>query len=416
MAKLTKSQKGSYILILALCAMQALTMFAKTNYSASVAYIVSRGIFSKTNAGTIASVFYILYAIGQVFGGFLVDKFSPYKMALIGILGAIVGNLVLCFTTNYLIILVTWSLCGIVQFGIWPSVCKLIATDVLPEHQSKASVYIQYADQAGGLLSYIFAATVLEYFGWTAMFLCSVISLLLLLVFWFYVIASRKNNVEEDKNLSVKNLTINKNHNYTFWGLCLSFGVVIILLLNLSDTMLLNGAQVWVPTMIMESYEGMSSGFSSTIVIIMFVAKISALAIFRPLLIRVKKPARWALIVYLISLIPMIFMQFIGDLPLALIVAMLSIHAALIKMKAVFMMQYTYTFARFGLSGTYGGVLNAFASIGIVLASYSYGVISESFGWAFVTLTWLGLTIFSILSIIFPLVRWKKFKKLSNSV
>ncbi len=72
-------------------------------------------------------------------------------MVLIGIFGAIAGNLVLCFTTNYLIILVTCSLCGIVQFGIWPGICRLIATDVLPEHRNKVSVYIQYADQIGGL-------------------------------------------------------------------------------------------------------------------------------------------------------------------------------------------------------------------------------------------------------------------------
>ncbi len=416
MANLTKSQKSSFILILSLCALHGLTMFAKTNYSASVAYIVSRGIFSKTNAGTIASVFYVLYAIGQVLGGFLVDKFSPYKMALIGILGAVLGNLVLCFTTNYLIILVTWSLCGIVQFGIYPAVCRLIATDVLPEHRNKASVYIQYSDQVGGLLSYVAAATILEYLGWSAMFLTSVISLVLLLLLWFYIMFSRRKSEEEKPNYTAKNLTINKTHNYTFWGLCFTFGVVVILLLNLSDTMLLNGAQIWVPTMIMESYEGVSSGFSSTVVVIMFITKLAALIILRPLLIKIKKPAHGAICVYLISLIPVIIMQFIGDLPLIIIVAMLSIHSALIKMKAVFMMQYTYTFARFGLSGTYGGVLNAFASLGIVLASYSYGAISQSFGWVFVTLTWLGLTIFSILSIIFPLARWKKFKDLSNSV
>ncbi len=109
-------------------------------------------------------------------------------------------------------------------------------------------------------------------------------------------------------------------------------------------------------------------------------------------------------------------MQFVGELPLALIVVMLSIHASLVKMKAVFMMQYTYTFAKFGLSGTYFGMLNAFASCGVVVASYSYGAISQNFGWLSVTLTWLGLTIFAILSIIFSLVRWKKFKKLANSI
>ena len=58
----------------------ALSSLTKSNYTASVAYVVSQGMFSKANAGLIASAFYIFYGIGQVLGGILVDKVSPYKM------------------------------------------------------------------------------------------------------------------------------------------------------------------------------------------------------------------------------------------------------------------------------------------------------------------------------------------------
>ena len=417
MAKLEKKEFDSVMLCMGLCLLHLFSMFIKGNYTASVAYIVSRGIFSKTNAGTIASSFYLIYAVGQVFGGYLVDKFSPYKMITLGVIGALVSNVVLCFTTDYITVLITWTFCGLVMFGIWPGVCKIMSTDIIPKHRSNASVYIQYADQFGGLLSYVFAAFILEYFGWSAMFLSSVISMILTLVIWVYVMTIKPDSTENVEKVSIKKLiSENRNHGYKFLYICLSFGLICIIALGFFDAVLLNGAQVWIPTMVMESYEGVTSGFSNLISVVMFAVRILALFLLRPILLRVKKPVLTMLILYAVSLIPLSLLQFIGDLPLVVIVIMLCVYSSIIKVKAVYMMQVTYNLAKFGYSGTYSGILNALAALGIVVSGYGFGYMSEAYGWIAITLSWLVIAGIMVALSIFPALRWRKFKELSDTV
>lgn len=414
MVKIENKEKNSTLIYFTLTAVYLFTMFIKTNYTASVAYIVSRGLFSKVNAGTIASLFYLLYGIGQIIGGFLVDKFSPYKMITIGLICAILCNIVLCFSTDYILVLLAWSVCGIGQFGVCPGINKIIATDVLPKDRNDATIYINYADQFAGILSYLFAATVLEYFGWSAMFLSSTLSLILTLVIWLIVL--NVANIKSERQVEVSFKTVKNNKVYSFAFLLISFGIISCIILNFFDAMLLNGAQVWIPTMIMESYEGISSGFSNLLSIFIFVARFIALLFLKPLLFKIKNPVAGMIIIYLISLIPLIFLQFVGKISLALVVAMLCVHSATIKLKNVLAMKISYSLASFGYSGTYSGILNSLGSFGIVVASFGYGAISVSLGWIAITLTWLVITVLAIILCIYPALRWRKYQELSNTV
>ncbi|MBR2377525.1 MAG: MFS transporter [Clostridia bacterium] len=415
MIKLESREKSSKYIYLALALVYLFTMFIKTNYTASVAYIVSRGIFSKANAGTIASMFYLLYGIGQLFGGYLVDKFSPYKMITIGLICALLGNIVLAFTTDYLIVLITWSICGIGQFGIWPGICKIIATDVLPKDRNNATIVVNYADQFAGILSYLFAATVLEYFGWSAMFMSSTLSIVLTLGVWLYVSAVA-NVPKEEVEVKVENTKKERAHNYSFIYILFAFGMISIIILALTDAMLLNGAQVWIPTMVMESYEGISSGFSNFLSILIFVVRLVALLLLKPLIFKIKHPIYGIIVIYAISLIPLIFLQFVGKISVVLIVIMLCLHSTILKLKNVLSMKISYTFAKFGYSGTYTGIHNALAAFGIVVASYSYGVMSETLGWVAITLTWLIVTVIAIVISIYPAIKWEKYQALTESI
>ncbi len=415
MVKIEDREKSSKLIYLALTAVYMFTMFIKTNYTASVAYVVSRGIFSKANAGTIASMFYLLYGVGQIIGGVLVDKISPYKTITIGLVFALLGNVVLAFTTDYIIVLITWSICGISQFGIWPGICKIIATDVLSKDRNNATIFVNYADQFAGILSYLLAATVLEYLGWSAMFICSIISLVVTLAIWFYVL-SIINFPKEDLVEKSKTIKKEKHHDYSFIYLLLSFGLISMVIFGCVDAMLLNGAQVWIPTMIMQSYEGISSGFSNLLSILIFVTRLIALIFLKPLLFRIKHPLYGIMAIYIISLIPLIFIQFVGKISVVIIVIMLCLHSTIIKLKNVLTMKVTYSFAKYGYSGTCSGVYNALASFGIVIASYGYGVMSEHLGWTAITLTWLLITALSIVLCIYPALRWRKYQELSNTV
>ena len=114
--RLSEEEKNNVVLYMGCWLVFMLTGITKSNYTASIAYIVSQGIFTKTDAGIIAAAFYLFYGVGQVIGGRLTDKYSPYKLIMIGILGALFSNIVLLFTNNFWVaIILVWLVIAILS-------------------------------------------------------------------------------------------------------------------------------------------------------------------------------------------------------------------------------------------------------------------------------------------------------------
>ena len=55
------------------------------NYSAVMPAILAEGSLGLTQAGTVSTVYFVLYAVGQVIGGILCQKISPYSMVFSGL-------------------------------------------------------------------------------------------------------------------------------------------------------------------------------------------------------------------------------------------------------------------------------------------------------------------------------------------
>lgn len=51
----------------------------RINYTAALTAIVADGVFSKSHAGFIGTVYFFCYGAGQIFSGILGDRVSPYK-------------------------------------------------------------------------------------------------------------------------------------------------------------------------------------------------------------------------------------------------------------------------------------------------------------------------------------------------
>lgn len=62
----------------------------KSMFSSAMAMIVEEGFMTKSQTGFINVVFWLVYAVFQLVGGFAVDKFSPHKLIMIGLAGAAV--------------------------------------------------------------------------------------------------------------------------------------------------------------------------------------------------------------------------------------------------------------------------------------------------------------------------------------
>ena len=92
-------------------------------------YIVDEGFMTKFQTGVISSVFWLTYAIMQIVGGVVVDKWKPEHFITIGMIGSGVANLLIYFFyENYIATLIIWSLNAVIQFGVWPAVFKIMST------------------------------------------------------------------------------------------------------------------------------------------------------------------------------------------------------------------------------------------------------------------------------------------------
>ncbi len=405
--RLSENEKRSVILSLGCSLVFVLTLFAKSNYSAAVAYIVDRGIFTKAAAGLIASAFYICYGVGQFFGGRLADKWSPYKVVTMGVVGALIANIILCCTQNYTVIFITWSLNGIAQMGVYPGICKIMCEDILPEYRKTTSLHLTYGNPVGYGLSYVCSALVLENFGWSMSFGTSVILLVIALLIWMYAKKRIPEKVTAEKTFVVREEKA--KYHMGFFTLLFASGLFFLMFPAISESLLSAGAQVWVSTMIMESYS-VSSGFASLLTVIYFIAQILGLAFLASYVNKRKNMHLGYSSVFGITIIPLTTLIFIGKLPLALIVAMYSVVMMLTTLGTLFKVNIVMKFEKTGYSGTISGILNGSSALGIFIASSCYGIIADKWGWNTITFIWTMIAAVAFICCITATFLWSKFK------
>ena len=139
-----------------------------------MAIIVEEGVMTKSQTGLINAAFWAVYALFQVFGGLAADKFSPFKLIIIGVAGAAISNLVIYFNQSYAVIMTAWIFNAIAQFGLWPGVFKILSTQLAPSLRRTAVFWMLFATSLGLGLSMLTASFVGN---WKYNFLISATSL-----------------------------------------------------------------------------------------------------------------------------------------------------------------------------------------------------------------------------------------------
>lgn len=405
----TKESKASNALFVTTWIMYILVCFIKSNYTASVAYIVSEGIFSKTHAGIISAAFYLAYGLAQMLLGKITDKISPFTLTTAGIVGAIIANIILCFTNNFWWVLIVWTLCGLVQFGVWPATSRIISEFLIPEHRHKASVYIALCIGLAGFLSFLLVTFILETFGWSGVFVLNTLVMVVSLVLWKYTQAKTETILTRD-TVPEEKVTFQKSKDVkflkTFFSSGLFFGCIVILL----KTMLDNGTKNWVPTMIMESYS-IAPTISGVITALIFICNISGVLLVVRLSAKIKNEYSKMLVYFSICLPALVILQFTGTLPVWLIVISLILSTTMMYSINNTIVLIANGYSKIGYTGTACSLLNAAASFGIVVASFGYGYLSEHFGWGAVTGLWLALAVLAVILNLISIKIWDKFKK-----
>jgi len=416
--KYLKNQKLSLALFLSLAILYAIIYMTKNCYSAAMVRLVEEGVLTKSQTGTISAMFYLIYAPFQILGGMAADKYSPYKLITIGFIGAAVANVLITLNSNYYFMMAVWALNGIVQFGVWPGVFKIVASCLAPEHRYNGVFYINFSSTLGLIMSYLLAGSVS---GWKMNFTVSAIVLAVCSVYW--IVAGKFFDIKMVKNENIDHTAPNVTEQKTernkkdagFAKVMITSGMCFLLPLTVLQSVFFLGVPSVTPSMLAESYDGVSSAVASVITVIPIVLGVVGKLLIKCIYRKKVYNECMTIMICLMSLLPIFgVMLFVGKINVWLMLLMVSLVVMISSASATIPFSHmTMRFSKMGKSATVSGLLNATTSLGIVVANYVSPRVADAFdnNWVPVVAVWMAFAAVSVLLAFISYFFWKKFIK-----
>ncbi len=400
-----ENKKMSRHFFLFIWIMYAVVCMTKNCYNGALASIVAEGVLTKSQTGFITGMFYLVYAPFQILGGLVSDRVSPEKMIKIGLVGAVVANTIIFFNQNYYVMLITWVLNGVVQFGIWPSAFKIVSSQLVRSDRTQMTFYITFSSTGGLLLSYIIAAVVPK---WQYNFAISAIALLIFAVVLHiyekhlnpYMKWDKGEKEKKDENSETKIPTMK---------ILAASGFFFVLISTILSITVSQSRATLAPVMFVENYESISPSLGNIMNTVLIISGLMGTIIAKRFIKKVKNEI-FAIILGLLAMVPFLLVcYFVGTLPIWVMVVALCVVAALESIVALFKSYYNMHFVRYGKSGTAAGIMNAGNAFAYMLAAYVMPRIVELFGWHVQIALWPVLIVVSALAICLALRKFKKF-------
>ncbi len=407
-----ENKKESRVFFVFLWIMYSTVYMTKQCFSGALAAIVDEGILTLSQTTMISAAFYIAYAPLQILGGIFADKYSPERLITIGLVGGAISNTVIFFNQNYYVMLISWIFNAIIQFALWPSVFKIMSSQLVRSDRGRM-VFLMSLSSSGGLaLSFIVSALLTD---WRYNFLISAIALLvsaiLLQGFCMHLDPILKKD-REPVIISDNTQKENKFSKLSTAKLFLVSGFVAFLPAVFLRAIVENASKTLSPTMLMQSYEGISPSVGNLLNILIILAGLVGTLIAKFVLFpRIIKNEMMGILLMLLIAFPFtVVLRFVGNIPLSLSIISLSAISMTLTATHLLNQFFCMNFIPFGKNGTAAGIINSAASFGLVVMNLLFGTVAEKFGWNVATTIWIIMIAVSIVFTAIALKKSKKFK------
>ncbi|MEE1023717.1 MAG: MFS transporter [Acutalibacteraceae bacterium] len=375
----------------------------RLNYSASLVAIVSDLKISNTMASAAVTGSFITYGIGQVICGFIGDKNSPVKMISVAMLGTILVNISVSFSSDIAVITVLWCINGVCQAMLWPPLTRFVSEQVGVDKYSDAITCVGLSASTGTIFVYLFVPIILEIANWRNVFRCMAIFGVIMMIVWGYATRNIPTRKAEARAKAQNEKTI------SVWGIISLAGLIPIFITISLHGILRDGIQTWLPSLMNEQL-GLSESSSVLSAALLPVLSMASVLISNVIYHKTKSEIKTSAIMFGLA--------FAATVPLAIglkIPALMTIvFSAMISgcMHGVNHMLISLipkNFAKFGMVSTFSGILNAFTYIGASISSYGFAAIADFSGWNTVLISWCIIAFIGTTLCLFKLKSWTKF-------
>lgn len=386
----TISKKAKNAAVLGtLCCISYLAVYIARNVLSTVSpQMIKDGVFDKEFVGTLSSIFFISYALGQLINGFIGNRIKAKYMMCIGLLFSGVANYF--FSTAPATVpfsYVAYALCGFFLSMIYAPMTKLVADSVEPIYAARCGISYTFAMFFGSPLAGVLAA----FFAWQGVFSVSSGILIIMAIVCFMLFTSfEKRGISKDIPRP-KSKTGNGSIKLLLHRSIVKFTFVAILTGVIRTTVIF-----WLPTYIEEYLEFPQKDallIFSAATFILSASAFVALWVYEKYNRSINKSV---LFFFVTSTVSFIFVYFIKQ-PilnvLFIIIAIMTSNGA----SSILWSMYCPSLKDTGMVSGATGFLNFSSYIAASISSTFFANTVDSIGWDNLILIWTGLMFIGII-------------------
>lgn len=377
------------VLIGVICSLSYLGVYISRNILGAVTpQLLDSGVFTTESIGTLSSVYFITYAVGQLINGIIGDRIRPKYMISLGLILSGVGNILFTLSARYLSgAYISYGLVGFFLSMIYAPMVRVVAENTEPVYATRCSLGLTFASFLGSPAAGILAASI----AWRGVFAASSSILLLMGAVCFLVFSDFENK-------GIINCTQIRKQKHTGGRIriLIRHGIIKFTLISILTGIVRTTVVFWLPT-----YISHHLGFSTDASALLFTVAtfvISLTAFIAVMLYEAlgRNMDKTILIGFISSAVCFLMVYFVRNpVPniILLVLAIMSSNCA----ASMMWNRYCPGLRETGMVSTATGFLDFVSYMAASASSSLFANAVSGIGWSNLILVWFGLMAFGIL-------------------
>ena len=383
----TKGQRRTFLLCFA-CYCSA--YIGRLNLSAVLGGLSQDLALSDARAGMLQTAFALVYAVGQVVNGSLIDRISARRYIAVGLLSSAVCNALFGMANSYPILLLLWALNGAAQSMLWTPVVKLMTVWFKGARRDRASFGLSLTMIIGHLAAWGASGALAAVLNWRYAFFVSAAVIALAGIAGLTLLRDRPD-AGEDIEASAQSADSASNAAagaMPIGKLIGTTGLYVLLIAGVCNGFVRDGITTWAPSILANAQGGMA--LSSTLITLIIPA-INAVGIItvRCIYGKFSGSARQASGALLVFSGITAFLLMIQGIPAAACAVLMGVCCAMnYGINPMLTTLIPMEYENVGRVGMVAGLMDCFIYLGSALAGTLTGMLSDGMGWQFVYAAW----------------------------
>jgi len=380
------------IFIGVLCSVSYLAVyFARNILSAVTPQMIEKGVLTTEFGGTLSSMFFTFYAVGQLINGVIGDKIKAKYMICGGLLLSGVANIIFthCIMERT-VATVAYAMVGFFLSMIYGPMTKVVAENTEPVYATRCSLGYTFSSFFGSPLAGVFAAIL----AWDSVANIGSAALIIMAMvcFGFFLVFEKKGIVKYNQYKAEKSGSKNIK-------VLIEYKIIKFSLISIITGVVRTAVIFWLPTYISQ-YLGYSSEKAAAVFTIatFIISFTTFIAVF--VYERLKNNMDLTLIImFSVALVGFALVYFVR-MPVMNIIFMVIAVMGSNGAAAMIWSRYCPSLRDTGMVSTATGFLDFLSYMAAAVSSSLFANAVEGIGWKNLILVWLGLMVIGFITVL----------------